>query len=208
MSNIVFLHGYGANKEDLMPLSSYLQSSPEQNFHFIDAPLELPMMAGARAWFSITTQHFNSLAQGDSTKKFEQFIPEELDSSLDHIALELSKRPGFNEADDFYLAGFSQGSMCALHFYRKFYHRFNFKGMALLSSHLVGKGLLEQAYSKLPQIPIFQSHGNQDQILKVAQGHCVRDFLAENGFKVDYQEFNGGHEIPLAVIEKLKAFLS
>lgn len=204
MNYVVFLHGYGANKEDLMPLEGHLKSHDNQKFIFIDAPINLPFGFNSRAWFEITSQHFQQLAQQGSGK-FSEYIPPELDTNLDYIAMEIDKSGFDYKNDELILAGFSQGSMCALQFYNKFYHRFSFAGLVLLSSHLVASGILN--LSTLPKVPVFQSHGVVDPVLKIEEGERVKDVLLQNGFEVEYHSFNGGHGIPMEVIIPLKKFL-
>ncbi len=199
--NIVFLHGYGANKEDLMPLEQVLRSSTEQKFHFLDAPhLLQPSHFGGRSWFEINAYELMKLQQGNLD--FSNSTPVDLAESLKFIKRSLDNL----DITDLYLGGFSQGSMCALHFYLKYFQEYNFKGLVLYSSTLVAKDLVNKFTG--PAVPVFQSHGKQDPILRFEYAKTLEKELNNLSFNVDFLEFSGGHEIPMKVIQKSKEFLA
>ena len=57
-------------------------------------------------------------------------------------------------------------------------------------------------------LPIFISHGRDDQDVSFAAGERLRDTLIEAGAIVTWVEFAGGHIIPLQVWRELKKFLN
>jgi len=203
MSQVVFLHGYGANKEDLMSLEPYLKTKQAQSFQFLDAPHKLePAHFGGRSWFEINNYELMKLQAG--SLDFSNSIPRDLDSSLDYIKENLK----ISEGEELILGGFSQGSMCALHFYLKFHKVFNFKGIILYSSTALGLKLCEELIVNLDsKAPVFQSHGNADQILKFDYAVKRKDFLIQSKFDVQFHEFNGAHQIPMTILEKSRSFI-
>ena len=109
-------------------------------------------------------------------------------------------------SDPLILGGFSQGSMCALHYFSKNFSKYNFQKLALLSSHLVARSLLF-TNEELPRVPVFQSHGTNDQVLPYTAAGELLNFLEKNQFQVQFESFMGGHEIPPIVLQKLREFL-
>lgn len=60
---------------------------------------------------------------------------------------------------------------------------------------------------RLARLPVFQSHGRNDSILPFAMGTALRDFLSQSKANVDFQAFDGGHEIPQEVLTRLAGLL-
>ena len=50
-------------------------------------------------------------------------------------------------------------------------------------------------------------HGNQDQVVPLAAAQFAQKNLAAVGAKVDFHEFEGGHEIPLEIIPLIRNFV-
>ncbi len=198
--DIVFLHGYGANKEDLMPLERVLRSNEDQKFHFLDAAhLIQPTHFGGRSWFEINDYEMMKLQMGNLD--FSKSKPNDLDEALGYIKNELDKR-GIKQC---ILGGFSQGSMCAIHFYLKYFKDFEFKGVVLYSSTLLAEELVNEFTG--PKIPVYQSHGRDDSILKYEYAKNLEKSLVSLGFPHQFHEFSGGHEIPLEVLMKSREFI-
>jgi phospholipase/carboxylesterase len=56
-------------------------------------------------------------------------------------------------------------------------------------------------------LPVFQSHGTNDPLLPFHTAQDLRDLFAGAGISVEWQAFDGAHEIPLLVLQALRAFL-
>ena len=56
--------------------------------------------------------------------------------------------------------------------------------------------------------PIFQSHGDEDPVLPFESAEELRDLFVDNKWSVDWYGFQGGHEIPRAVIKACEKFLN
>jgi phospholipase/carboxylesterase len=61
--------------------------------------------------------------------------------------------------------------------------------------------------TKHSPLPILQSHGRQDQILMYPQATALKELLADAGHSVEFVAFEGGHEIPPAVVHRLAELL-
>lgn len=76
-----------------------------------------------------------------------------------------------------------------------------------MSTVLLSQEKLMASLQDCQSRPFFQSHGQQDQVLRLSQGRQLHDLLKSLGWRGEWHEFAGGHEIPLPVLEKAKAFL-
>ncbi len=62
--------------------------------------------------------------------------------------------------------------------------------------------------AKKPALPaLLVSHGRADPVLPFARGASIEPVLAPYGYPVTFFPFEGGHEIPAALIERLRRFL-
>ena len=81
------------------------------------------------------------------------------------------------------------------------------KKVALLSTSICDyPNLIEKIENADKSLQIFQSHGDKDDILPLEYGQYLYNTLTNNGFKVTFYEFNGGHEIPLEILKKMDIF--
>ncbi len=102
---VVFLHGYGANGNDLIELGrAWQQYLPQTAFASPHAPEPCPGAPGGRQWFGLTLRDPNERWRGvtQAAPALERFLDAEL---LRH------RLPTTALA----LVGFSQGTMMALH---------------------------------------------------------------------------------------------
>ncbi len=54
---------------------------------------------------------------------------------------------------------------------------------------------------------VFQSHGRQDSVLAFSGGEGLRDALVTGGADVEFHPFQGGHEIPMPILDGLSKFI-
>jgi phospholipase/carboxylesterase len=207
MQKIILLHGYGANENDLKPLADFLKTSELQEFHFFKAPLTIPGMPEfCRAWFPITQKQFESFLASNSALSGQSAL--ELEQALESVDSQL-KALNIDEEDEVVIGGFSQGSMCSLFYYAKYFKKIKIKKLVLLSSHILDRDFLGQYMGELENdLPVvFQSHGIQDPVLAYTGATQLKDFLIAKGFKLNFFSFPGGHEIPMNILIELKNFL-
>lgn len=198
---IVMLHGYGANSEDLRGLENFLRTNPNDEFIFPNGILSIEGMPSmCRAWFEITQNRLFALSQG---KLKLSDIHEE---SISDVMEKIDDQIGASEGEDIVVGGFSQGAMCAAHFYAYFKNKYNFKGLVTLSGHLLDKKTLDSNFGDELESS-FQSHGLLDQVLGIGGGLALKDYLLSKNPNHKFIEFSGGHEIPLQVLQSLKEYL-
>ena len=213
---MVVAHGFGAPGDDLVGLHEQLlllaPSLKPVRFVFPAAPLSLQAMGAgdARAWWMIDFEKIQALNAGD-LRLLQEFRKEEpqgmskarammlklLDEVLAQTGLPFSK---------LLLGGFSQGAMIATDLALRLPEPP--ACLAILSGTLLLEELWTAKARARAGLPVFQSHGRVDPILRFDAAERLRDLLVEAGIKVDWVPFDGPHAIPLVVLRKLAEFLA
>jgi len=179
---VVFLHGYGADGNDLIALGrEWATLLPHAAFASPHAPEPCGMSPMGRQWFNLTFRDAGEMVRGvaHAAPALEAFLDAELKRhDLGPRALEL--------------VGFSQGTMMAL-------------GVGLARepapAAIVGySGALATAEA-LPKDPasapaILLVHGDMDQVIPVDAMFIAREQLAQAGLAVEWHLAQGvGHGI-------------
>lgn len=102
-----------------------------------------------------------------------------------------------------FVGGFSQGAACAL--YCGLGSDFNVAGILAVSGWLVAAVDPSKIRECAP--PIFWAHGLYDRVLPVEIGRECSRLLESHGHRVTYREYPIGHEIALAIIRDMRAWL-
>jgi phospholipase/carboxylesterase len=202
--NLFLLHGYGANMRDLAGIAGLSPELKKFNWIFPDGILKVPIgpfMMG-KAWFPIDMEVLNqAMMNGGFEHLFADHIPEGLEETSDLVTEFIHSFEG-----PYILGGFSQGSM--LSNYLTFEKGLKPEALLLLSSTLVAKvKWLDRLSHSDWGGPIFQSHGVDDPVLPVSMARELKDLFEAHHRKVDYHEFQGGHEIPPQVLQAFISFL-
>ncbi|RIA56173.1 alpha/beta hydrolase [Dichotomicrobium thermohalophilum] len=182
-SLVVFVHGYGANGDDLIALGQMWQAAlPDTVFVSPHAPEECAANPfGGRQWFPLTLRDEQELVDG-----LAQAGPD-LDAFLD---AELERHGLGPEA--LALVGFSQGTMMALHVGLR-----RAGGLAALVGY---SGVLANAAALAGEIaarpPVLLVHGAQDELIPAQALAHTRDALQRVDVPVEAHLREGlGHGI-------------
>lgn len=180
---VVFLHGYGADGNDLIAIGQQWQSLlPDALFVAPHAPQACAQAPVGRQWFALDLRDEEELWRG-----VNQAAPM-LDTFLD---AELA-RQGLG-ADRLALVGFSQGTMLALHVGL----RRRVAGVVGYSGVLVGARHLAKA-AKAPgsSSPTLLVHGSQDDLIPAEALFVTAEELAKAGVPCQWHLSVGvGHGI-------------
>ncbi|SFR19489.1 alpha/beta hydrolase [Poseidonocella sedimentorum] len=153
-SAVVFLHGYGANGDDLLGLAEPLAPHlPDTLFVAPDAPEEIPGMPAGRQWFPIPW------IDGSSEEEAERGLlaaADDLDAFLDALMVDEDLLP-----EQVVLFGFSQGTMMSLHVAPR--REDPVAGIVAFSGRLLRPDLLEDEVVSRP--PVLLVHGDQDDVV-------------------------------------------
>jgi phospholipase/carboxylesterase len=80
-------------------------------------------------------------------------------------------------------------------------------GLVVLSGALLAADEWTPLMAKRKGLRVFQSHGNADPLLPLFTAELLRDRLVQAGLMVEWVGFEGGHEIPSLVLDRLSRFL-
>ncbi len=192
---VVFVHGYGADGNDLIGLGDQWQNVlPDAEFVSPNAPEPCGMNPMGRQWFELTMRDPDEYLRGvnKAGPVFNEFIDAELARlELDDSALAL--------------VGFSQGTMMSLHcgLRRK-------KSPAAIvgySGTMIAPEKLKEEISVKP--PVLLVHGDMDDVIPVQAMPLAAEALKDAGVTVQTHVSNGvGHGIDLKGLELGGGFLN
>ena len=191
---VVFLHGVGANGDDLIGLAPLFQQvAPGALFVSPNAPFPYDMAPMGYQWFSLGDFASETrLAGAQATAPI-------LDAYLDGLLAE----HGLDESN-MALVGFSQGTMMSLHVGLR-----RQKALAAIvgySGMLVGASLLEEEIKSRP--PVLLVHGQEDPLLPIDSLAHARTNLDGVGIDVEAHVRPGlGHGIDEAGVRLGMDFL-
>ncbi len=178
---VVFLHGYGADGNDLIGLGrEWAQSLPHAAFVSPNAPEPCGMAPMGRQWFDLSLGDMALIAEG--VKRAAPALQAFLDAELKRYEL---------PAEALGLVGFSQGTMMALAV-----------GLARkpAPAAIVGYSGALATVEALP-VPgsgpdILLVHGDMDEVIPVDAMLMAREQLAQAGLPVEWHVAEGiGHGI-------------
>jgi phospholipase/carboxylesterase len=177
----VFLHGYGADGNDLIGLGrEWARELPHAAFVSPNAPEPCGMAPMGRQWFDLSLGDMTIIAEG--VKRAAPALESFLDAELARHNL-----PG----NALSLVGFSQGTMMALAV-----------GLARkpAPAAIVGYSGALTTVEALPEPgagpAILLVHGDMDEVIPVDAMHMAREILAQAGLPVEWHVAQGiGHGI-------------
>ena len=206
---VVLLHGFGAPGNDLVSLADVLTVPTGTRFMFPEGPLTLSFgPRDARAWWLIDMGRIAQDQAAGRIRDLSNEIPKGLaparDTMLEFLK-EVERQFGADPRKTV-LGGFSQGAMLTcdamLHTDRPY------AGLVQLSGNLLAQPVWNPLMPKRKGLPVFQSHGVQDELLPYVGAERLRDTLSQSGLAVEWHRFRGGHEIPAPVLQRLGVFLT
>ena len=175
-SCVIFLHGYGANGQDLIGIANEWKTAlPDTVFVSPDAPQPCEMGGGGRQWFSLAEYSIPAMEREIQTAwpKLDEYLAD----VSNHYAVPLDK---------IILCGFSQGTMMALYALPR--TKQSLGGVLGYSGRLLDEDAFNQQNNN--KTPIHLIHGEADQVVPLVSWNHAVDVLKSNGYTVD------GHTTP------------
>lgn len=206
---VVLLHGFGAPGDDLVPLGDVIDVPAGARWLFPQAPLSLNMGFGdSRAWWMIDMARIQADRAAGRIRDLSQEIPKGLAPAREKLLEFLNEVEQKLGADPrkTVLGGFSQGAMLSCDAVLHTEH--SYAGLVQLSGNVLAQPVWGPLLLKRKGLPVFQSHGMQDDILPNIGAERLRDVLSKAGLAVEWHSFRGGHEIPEIVVQRLGLFLT
>jgi phospholipase/carboxylesterase len=194
---VVLLHGFGAPGDDLVPLGSALAPvlPARVRFVFPAAPIALGGMYGpGRAWWRIDLEELDREMRAGRLRDRRNDVPPELAAARAAMTELLDSLP----AGRVVLGGFSQGAMLALDV--ALHRDPPPAGLVLMSGTLLAASEWTPRLPRLAGVPSAMSHGRHDPLLPFAIADELCGKLVAAGARVEWEPFDGGHEIPPPVL--------
>jgi phospholipase/carboxylesterase len=153
---VVFLHGYGADGNDLIEIGKQWQRwMPDAAFVAPNAPELMPSQPMGRQWFALTFRDPHERWRG--VNQAGPGLDAFLDAELERLQLPPTKLA---------LVGFSQGTMMALHVALRRPHSVaavvGYSGLLVMEE---GKGPERLAPAIRSKPPVLLVHGDQDDLI-------------------------------------------
>lgn len=186
---IFALHGHGSNERDLVELAPQL---PE-NLLWVSGRGPVEFAPGAYDWYPVT-----QFGRPDPA-----FLEEALQKVDAFIGELLEAYP--IDPQQFFLMGFSQGSMISLAFLLTRPHRV--AGVIAQSGYVPMQSGLRVDAAGLRGKPVVMTHGFEDANMPLEWSHQSRDFLLRYGIDVDYHNFHMGHTITAESLAAVRSWL-
>jgi len=206
---VVLLHGFGAPGDDLVPLADALNVPVGTRFVFPEGPLSLSFgPSNARAWWIIDMARIAADQAAGRVRDLSNEIPKGLAPARETLLVflkEVERKLGADPRKTI-LGGFSQGAMLSCDVMLRTTQPY--AGLIQLSGTLLAAQEWTPLLQKRKDLPVFQSHGMQDELLPYRGAERLRDIMVHAGLSVEWQSFRGGHEIPRSVLQRLGPFIT
>ncbi len=201
--SVIWMHGLGADGSDFVPVLPELGLDPAISIRFVfpNAPA-IPVTCNGGyvmpAWYDIISLDKNNreVDTAGIVQSREQI----------RILIDREKEMGI-PSHRIFLAGFSQGGAVA--YTTGLTHPEPLAGIMALSTYLpVPKLVAEEATEDNRQVPIFAAHGTEDDIVSIELGRRATEFLTQNGYTCQWQEYPMPHSISLEEIQDIGTWLN
>jgi phospholipase/carboxylesterase len=206
---VVLLHGYGSAPKDWFPFIETIKLPPGGRFVFPAAPeptLPPEGPVGGLGWWRLRLD--THVPPGAKLPDLSHAHPDGLTRAagtvrllLDEVERRLRVRP-----PTAILGGFSQGAMVAAEI--AFRSDVPLRALVLLSGTIVDGPGWRAAMPHRRGLPVFIAHGRQDDILPFDASERLQADMQQAGLVVTWVPFDGGHEIPAPIVDKLNEFLA
>ncbi len=206
---VMLLHGFGAPGDDLVPLADVIDVPAKTRWLFPEAPLSLNMGFGdSRAWWIIDFARIQEDRAAGRIRDLSIEVPQGLVLARERMVTFLKELPRQLPIDykKTVIGGFSQGAMLTCDAVLQ--TDYPFAGLVQLSGNLLAQAVWGALMPRRKGLPVFQSHGTQDDVLPNIGAERLRDALTQAGLAVEWHSFRGGHAIPEAVLRRLGPFIT
>ncbi|WP_171176651.1 alpha/beta hydrolase [Ruegeria sp. HKCCD8929] len=174
-SVVVFVHGYGANGQDLLGLADVLgEHLPDTLFVAPDAPETIPGMPFGFQWFPIPW--IDGSSEEEARRGMEAAV-DDFNAFLDALMVDEDVLP-----EQVVLFGFSQGTMMSLHVAPR--REDPVAGIVAFSGRLLETELL--ADEVVSRMPVLLVHGDADDVVPPQSLPEAAEALQGAGFKEVY----------------------
>lgn len=191
---VMFLHGVGADGQDLITLSQmFAPTLPRAQFISPNAPFPCDMAPMGRQWFSLQSRETAHMLTGISTAV--PLLNTYIDQTLERFGL---------TSHDLIVIGFSQGTMMALHTLLQ--RPEPCAAIVGYSGGIIGSAEFKHQIRCRP--PVCLVHGEADEVVSFAALPDAEATLRSAGLEVEaYPQPGLGHSISPEGIDAANTFL-
>ncbi len=205
----VLIHGYGSSADEWLPFTHTIQLPADRRFVLPEGPETTTPPDGpanGRAWWRLDLGAYRR--PGDQLPDLSQQNPPALAASTRRIRRLLGDlaATGRYGRERQILAGYSQGGMIAADI--AFTTDEPLEALVLLSPTFVNERVWRDGMPRRRGLRVFISHGRQDGILPFDIAARLQQAMRDAGLRVTWVPFDGGHEMPMPVVDALNAFLA
>jgi phospholipase/carboxylesterase len=206
---VVLLHGYGSQPQDWFPFVATVKLPAGGRFVFPTAPeptVPPDGPVGGLGWWRLQLDTY--VPAGAKLPDLSKAHPEGLTRAAERIRTlvgEVQKRLAVRPRTAI-LGGFSQGAIVAAEV--AFRSRIPLRALILCSGSFVDEAGWVKAMEHRRGLPVFIAHGRKDEVLPFESSARLQETMQKAGLAVTWVPFDGGHEIPMAVVDKLNEFLA
>ena len=201
-ASIIWMHGLGASAHDFVDMPRII-SRPGTRWVFPNAPVRpVTLNNGWRmpSWFDIR------YLAGESDGERECPIEAQESSEIiaDIIEAEHAKGIPYHRI---ILVGFSQGGAMSLYTGCRFSERL--AGMVCLSGYLLfPEKHMSECSDANRDTPVLICHGTRDDMVPFSAGQLSCEFLQENGWSVEFEQYVMFHEVCMSEIQRVGQFFA
>jgi len=198
-ASLILLHGLGADASDLRELASKIQALHMRAIlpYAPHRPISLYAGEVVPGWYDLFG--LDSAAKQDdlgiykAQKDINQLIQIEIDKGIDHRRI--------------VLGGFSQGGALALFTGLRFPLKLG--GILALSTYLPLADSLEKERDQSNRdLPIFLSHGTEDEVILFEYAKTGLTFLKSLGYQIDWKPYHKAHNLIEKEVSDIKQWLN
>ena len=195
---VIWMHGLGADAQDMVGLATQLPLTVAVRHVFIDAPVRpvtlnnnMPM----RAWYDILGLKLTDREDSEGIKQSEVLIRQVIDSQL---------AEGF-VSEQIFLAGFSQGGAMAL--YTGLHTSMPLAGIISLSAYLPLASACKIALNH--NTPMFMAGGLYDPlVLPVWTNQCIESLRSIGFQRIESHQYPMEHSICVEEVRDIAQWLT
>ena len=190
---VVLLHGLGADEADLFGLAPAL----DRRFLVVSARAPREAQPMGFAWYDIDWFRTPPRVDGAQALEARGLLARFLGEAVEGYGADPSR---------VWLVGFSQGASMALGL--ALAHPGRVRGVAAHSGRIVPAFLPAAPPPGLAGLPVLWQHGRADAVVPVSWGREARELLPPLGVRLDYREYDLGHEIGDRSLRDLAGWLA
>jgi len=196
---VIWLHGLGADGHDFEPIVGQLTLPFAARFIFPHAALRPVTINGGmrmRAWYDIVSIDSAGPEDAEGIAASATLVSALIDRELERGL----------KSERIVLAGFSQGSVIAMHCALRESRRL--AGLMVLSGYLALPDSLQTDRNPAnADIDIWMAHGRDDQVIDIRLAEKSRDRLLEANYTVAWRTYPMGHAVCSEQIADISAWL-